>query len=391
MIEFIKRLGRRTPLGWLQLKHDKTRLLTALAGIAFADILIFMQFGFKNALYMTNTLFQRNLQTDIILVSIQARDLTRLFTFPRRRLYQAMDVPGVKSAEALYVNFVDWKNPQTSGKTAILVFGQNPEQSVFSLPEVNQHLDQIKLPDTVLFDRASRGDYQEAIALIEQGKPVTTEIERRTINIAGLFEVGASFSTDGTLITSDQNFLRLFPKRLAQTVSMGLIELEDESNPEQVRAALNAYLPEDVQALTHQEYIDFELNYWQTRTPIGFVFGLGSTMGFVVGVVIVYQVLSTDVNAHLTEYATFKAMGYRNLYLLGVVFEEAIILAVLGFIPGVGVSLGLYRLAHQATALPLFMPIARVVWVLILTIVMCGISGAIAIRKLRAADPADIF
>lgn len=391
MIGLIKRLGRRTPLGWLQLKHDKTRLLTALAGIAFADILIFMQFGFKNALYMTNTLFQRNLQTDIILVSTQARDLTRLFTFPRRRLYQAMDVPGVKSAEALYVNFVDWKNPQTSDKTTILVFGQNPEQPVFSLPEVNQQLEQVKLPDTVLFDRASRGDYQEAIALIEQGQPVTTEIERRTINIAGLFEVGASFSTDGTLITSDQNFLRLFPKRRAQTVSMGLIELQAESNPEQVRAALNAYLPEDVQALTHQEYIDFELNYWQKRTPIGFVFGLGSIMGFVVGVVIVYQVLSTDVNAHLTEYATFKAMGYRNLYLLGVVFEEAIILAVLGFIPGVGVSLGLYRLAHKATALPLFMPIARVIWVLILTIIMCGISGAIAIRKLRAADPADIF
>ncbi|NEO97345.1 MAG: FtsX-like permease family protein [Symploca sp. SIO2E9] len=391
MIGFIKRISRRTPLGWLQLKHDKTRLLTALAGIAFADILIFMQFGFKNALYMTNTLFQRNLQTDIILISTQARDLTRLFTFPRRRLYQAMDVPGVKSAEALYVNFIDWKNPQTSGKTAILIFGQNPEQPVFSLPEVNQQLDEVKLPDTVLFDRASRGDYQQAIALIEQGQPVTTEIERRTINIAGLFQVGASFSTDGTLITSDQNFLRLFPKRRAETVSMGLIELQAEANPEQVRAALNAYLPEDIQALTHQEYIDFELNYWQKRTPIGFVFGLGSTMGFVVGVVIVYQVLSTDVNAHLSEYATFKAMGYRNLYLLGVVFEEAIILAVLGFIPGVAVSLGLYRLARQATALPLFMPMARVVWVLILTIVMCGISGAIAIRKLRAADPADIF
>ena len=114
-------------------------------------------------------------------------------------------------------------------------------------------------------------------------------------------------------------------------------------------------------------------------------------MGFVVGVVIVYQVLSTDVNAHLAEYATFKAMGYRNSYLLGVVFEEAIILAALGFVPSVAIALGLYRLTAAATALPLSLPVARALWVLVLTIVMCGLSGAIATRRLQSADPADIF
>jgi putative ABC transport system permease protein len=37
------------------------------------------------------------------------------------------------------------------------------------------------------------------------------------------------------------------------------------------------------------------------------------------------------------------------------------------------------------------MTMARAVTVLILTIIMCTISGAIATRKLQSADPADMF
>jgi putative ABC transport system permease protein len=143
--------------------------------------------------------------------------------------------------------------------------------------------------------------------------------------------------------------------------------------------------------MTHPEFIEFEEGYWRRGSPIGFIFGLGTTMAFVVGVVIVYQVLSTDVNAHLKEYATFKAMGFQNSYLLMVVFEEAIILAILGFIPGVILPIGLYALAAKATSLPIYMTVARAIMVLLLTVVMCSLSGAIATRKLQAADPADMF
>ena len=308
----IKSISHRTPLGWLQLKHDRMRLLTAISGIAFADILIFMQFGFMDALYKTNTQYPRHLKADIVLTSTQATHFNKLSTLPRRRLYQAMDIPGVESTEALYVGSLDWRNPQTRQKTSMMVLGQNPNLPSFHLPQINQQLDIIKLPNTVLFDQASRGDYQAVIAEVEQGNPITTEIGRRTIKIGGLFTLGASFSDDGALITSHQNFLRLFPKQNAGAINMGLINIRPGYAPEQVSAALNTYLPEDVKARTYAEYLDFEMTYIQQRTPIGFVFTLGSAMGFVVGVVIVYQVLSTDVNAHMAEYATFKAMGYRS-------------------------------------------------------------------------------
>ena len=391
MIGFLQQLRQRTPLGWLQLSHEKSRLLVALGGIAFADILMFMQLGFQNALFESNTKLPNSIQADIILISPQGRNVLNISTFTRRRLYQAMDVQGVKSAEPMYINFIDWKNPKTRQKTSVLVIGVNPEKPALNLPDVNRQIDIVKLPDTILFDRASRGDYKEAIAQIEQGKPVTTEIDRRTVTISGLFSIGASFGADGNLITSDQNFLRLFPGRQASSVSIGLLQLQPGYDPKQVKAALESHLDNDVKVLTKAEFIEFETDYWKKNTAIGFIFSLGVAMGFMVGVIIVYQVLSTDVNSHMKEYATFKAMGYNNLYLLGVVFEEAIILAILGFIPGAIAPLGLYHLTRNATNLPLYMTVARATTVLILTMTMCIISGAIATRKLQSADPADMF
>ncbi|WP_099081451.1 ABC transporter permease DevC [Nostoc linckia] len=384
-------MRRRTPLGWLQLSHEKSRLLVALLGIAFADLLMFMQLGFQTALYDSNTRLHRSLQADIVLISPQARNLPSLSTFSRRRLYQAMDIPGVNSAEPVYLNNTIWKNPLTRRETGVLVIGFNPDKPAFDLPDVNRQLEAIKLPGAALFDRGARGDYQQAIAQIEEGKIVTAEIERRTVIISGLFQVGASFGAEGNLITSDRGFLRLFSGRQSSSVSLGLIKVKPGYDPKKVAAMLKAYLRNDVRVLTHKEFIEFENNFWRTNSPIGFIFNLGVSMGFVVGIIIVYQVLSTDVNAHVREYATFKAMGYRNYYLLGVVFEESLILAVLGFFPGLAVSLGLYQLTRKVTNLPMYITVFRALQVLLLTIIMCVISGAIATRKLQATDPADMF
>ena len=393
MIGFIQQLQRRTPLGWLQLTRQKGRLLVALSGVAFADLLMLMQLGFRSALFNSATVLHESLRADIVLLSPQAMNLQDLSTFTRRRLYQAMDVPGVANAEPIYNSLVTWKNPQTRKKTQVMIIGFNPDKPAFNLPEVNQNIDSIKLPDTILFDEATRGEYGEVIEQIKQGKTVKTEIKGRTITIDNLFKVGASFAADGTLMTSDQNFLRLFPNQDSGSVNLGLIRLEPGYEAEEVAEKLKYHLrnADDIKVLTKEEFIAFEKAYWQSNTPIGFIFALGTMMGFIVGVIIVYQVLSTDVNAHIKEYATFKAMGYKNFFLLSVVFEEAIILAILGFIPGALISTGLYALTRNATNLPLYMTVARAIQVQVMTIIMCMISGAVATRKVQSADPADMF
>ncbi|BAT51398.1 DevC protein [Nostoc sp. NIES-3756] len=391
MNTFIQELQRRTPLGWLQLSHHKSRLLVALSGIAFADVLMFMQLGFQNALYDSNTRLNRAVLADIVLISPQSRNMQNLATFSRRRLLQAEDIQGVKSAQAMYIGLITWKNPQTRRKTSVQAIGFNPEQPVLNIPEVNNQLDKIKLPDNFVFDRAARGEYNEVFSQIDAGQTVTTEVDKRTISISGTFKLGASFGADGTLVSSDENFLRLFPRRQPGSISLGLVNIQPGYEPEQVAQALKSHLPEDVKVLTRAEYIKFEEDYWKKESPIGFIFSLGVSMGFMVGVIIVYQVLSTDVNAHIKEYATFKAMGYGNSYLLGVIFEEALILAVLGFIPGFIVPLWLYQLAANATNLPIYMTVVRALIVLLLTLLMCTLSGTIATRKLQSADPADMF
>ncbi|MDJ0674668.1 MAG: ABC transporter permease DevC [Calothrix sp. MO_167.B42] len=392
-MSLIKILRSRTPLGLLQLKHDKGRLISAISGIAFADILVFLQLGFFYALTDSSVLLHKSLRADLVLMNPQALNWTDINTFSRRRLYQAMDVPGVASADALYINSVRWKNPQTRQKTSIMAIGINANRPPFDLPEVNRNLDKINLADTVLFDRFSRGEYQKAIAAYEEGKTVTTEIRRRTITIGGLFSLGASFGADATMITNQDNFMRLFPRSEPSTVSLGLIRLQPDADIIQVRDALNNYFAklEDVRAMTKEEFIAFEHAFWAQTRPIGVTFGLGVVIGFIVGLVLVYQILSTDVNDHMAEYATFKAMGYRHSYLLGIVFEEALILAVCGFIPGVAVSLGLYHVLRIRTALPIYLTLSRGMLVFVMTLVMCILSGAITARKLKSADPADIF
>jgi putative ABC transport system permease protein len=384
-------LQDRTPLGWLQLKKNKSRLLVAVAGIGFADLLMFAQLGIQAALFDSNTMLNRGMDADIIIRSTQYRDLNLADTLPRRRLYQIKDVPGVESAEPLYVSMMVWKNPQTRRRTQLTLVGQNLDRPALSFDEINQNLDKLKQPDTFLFDRLTRGEYAKVVAQVVAGQSKKTEIQRRTIEVVGLFSLGASFATDGTLVTSSENFLRFFPERSQGQITLGLVKVNKGVDPELVLARIKAILPPDAIASTKQEYVDYEQAYWQKTTPIGIVFTFGTVMAFVVGTVIVFQILSTDVNDHMGEYATFKAMGYSDRYLLLIVLEQSLILASLGFIPGFALALGQYTLIGNLSALPISMTFSRLALVFSLTVVMCMVSGIIATRKLQSADPADNF
>lgn len=379
------------PLAWLQLAREKVRLFVALAGIGFAVILMMMQLGFQEALFTAAVNFHVNLKTDIVLINPQTTTLFAIKNFSRRRLYQAAGVDGVESVTPLYLDFGFWRNPETRKTRQLMIIGFDPSQAVFSLPGVDESLGQIKLPDVVLFDENSRPEYGPIAEQFKAGKTVSTEVSGRKVTVGGLFQLGASFSADGNLITSDVNVLRLFPERTLGLIDIGLINVKSGVDVSTVMMELKNILPDDVLVLSKQGFVRFEREYWETSTTIGFIFTLGTLMGFIVGMVIVYQILYTDVSDHLAEYATLKAMGYKSRFLYSVVLQEAFILAVLGFIPGFALCLGLYKLVRDGTALPMFMTPARLITVFILTLIMCIVSGVIAMRRVQAADPADIF
>jgi putative ABC transport system permease protein len=387
-----RKLFRKTPLAWLQMNRQKARLLIAIAGITFADFLMFFQLGVRDALYDAQVRPYATLKGNLFLVNRLSDNLQSIKSFSRDNLYQAANIDGVESVSLLYIGQAAWRNTDNRASRQIFVYGIDPNRPAFDLPEVNQHLDELKLLNRALFDKAGLlPQLGDVPTLLKKENPVSVQANDFEIQIVGLFTLGSSFSAEGNLITSDSTFLRLFPQRQANEIDLGIIKVKSNASIEQVKADLRATLPDDLLVLTLDEFTARELAYWNTGSPIGPIFNLGVAIGFIVGAVIVYQILYTDVSDHLPEYATLKAMGYSDTYLIGVILQEALLFAALGFVPGFLLSTGLYALFKSVTFLPIAMKLSRATTVLVLTIIMCVGAGAIAMQKLRAADPADIF
>ncbi|MBP5976013.1 FtsX-like permease family protein [Brasilonema sp. CT11] len=389
----------KIPLAWLQLVRNKFRSLVAVAGIGFIVILMFIQLGFQDALYTSATQVHRHLQGDLFLISSQYKALTANQSFFRTRLYQALGFNGVESVSPMYIGFAKLKNPVNGQKYSIYVIGFEPGKPVMDLPEIEANLDKIQIPDVVLFDRNSRPEFGNIAERFEKEKTEQfieifpfNSLSGYRVRVGGLFSLGSSFGVDGNLIVSDSTFLRIFQNsRPSEMIDIGAITLKPGANLHNVQRELQANLPNDILVFTRQEFIDFEKEYWANRTPIGFILNLMLSMASVVGIVIVYQILYSNISNQLVAYATLKAIGYANNYLFHVVFQQAIILAVLGYIPGFLFSLGLYNFAMQATKLPIMMSVNNAIIVFMSTILMCMISGALAINQLRSTDPAEIF
>ncbi len=383
----------KTPLAWVQLVHEKSRFLAALAGIAFADLLMFMQLGFQLSIYYSQSEIHRRIKGDIVLISAKTVSLQSMKSFSWRRLYQASSIEQVASVKPLYLSTIpDWKDPETGRSRIMLVVGFDPEQPVLDLPEINQYLEALKAPDVFLFDHVSRGDFVEKVAAkIETEKSVITEAGGRQINLIGLFTLGAMPVADGNLITSDLNFVRLFRGRKLSEIDVGVISLKPGADSAQVINQLKTILPKDVRVLSKEDYIEFEKSYIVNSTDIGQIFNIGIIMGAIIGSVIVYQVLYSQISENLAEYATLKAMGYHDSFLLAVIGRQALFLAILGYIPGFCLALVFYDVTSNIIKVTIFMTFPSAVLVFCLSVLICGVSAFISARKLRLADPADIF
>jgi putative ABC transport system permease protein len=380
-----------TNLGWLQLRHQKLRTAVALMGIAFAVILILMQLGFRTSLFESAVRYHRRFNYDIALFSTESSYIVRPASFSSRRLYQALAVDGVEAVTPVYMQMAVWKNPYDHAMKNVFTLGVDPDDDALLAPGVPEHIDRVRRRDVVLFDARSRPEHGPIADRIRAGESVVTEVNDRTVAVGGLFEMGTSFGIDGSILTSEDNFLRLFPSRRRTQIDLGLIRIRPGEDPEKLRDEIRALLPRDVLVLTKADFVAREIAYWNGAQPIGYVFAFGAIMGFVVGAIIVYQILFADVSDHLAEYATLRAIGYSNRFVSAIVVQQAMILAVIGYVPGLAICLWLYRATGAATRLPMHMTWERAAGVLALAVAMCAISGLIALRKVRSLDPAEVF
>lgn len=381
----------RIPLAWAQLSWDKLRLSAALAGIVFAVALMLIQLGFSDALYRAAVEIHIRLKGDLVMLNSQYEYLLGAKTFSERHLHQTRSFAEVESVAPLYVGLGYWKNQETRRELPIFVIGVDPRIDTLDIPEVSANRAKLQVPDMVFFDEGSKPEYGSFRERLRDGGTALNEVSGRRVTVGGVFTLGISFASDGNLITSDLNALRLMPGRQAGVINIGLIRLKPGSDPEAVRQAIIPTLPVGVQLLTRDQYVAYEKHYWGVRTPIGFIFNMGTFVGFLVGAVIVCQILYTDVSDHIKEYATLKAMGYSDRNLYSVVIQEAVFLALIGFIPGWLFSAGVSVLTRKVTLLPAYMTWERSLLVLALTVAMCVGAGIFAMRKIRSADPAENF
>ena len=380
-------------LAWRQLRAEKARLASAVAGVMFAAVLVFMQLGFRAALFDSATALLASFRADLFLMHPMTIVSFKPETLPRVRASQALALPEVQAAVPLYMTQATWRNPETGVRRAIQLVGFDVEAGVMDFPGLAPLIQALKRPDTAAFDLRSRPEFGDVARLLRErgGAPLPVQVGNREVEVVGLTEIGPSFGADGNLVMSELNFRRIVKERQVSAVDLVAIRLAPGADLEAAKARLRAVMPPDVTVLTQPELVAHERSYWEEATPIGFIFAFGSLMGLVVGMVIVYQILFSDIASHLREYATLKAMGYANAYLGRVVLSAALLLAVLGFLPGLAISTLLYDVVGKGTFLPLHMDLARALGVFGMIFAMCATAGLLAMRKLRDADPADMF
>lgn len=383
--------NRRIPLAWLLLSRQPVRLAIALAGISFAGILMFMQLGFRDGLFDASVTIHRLFDADLVLASPRSMSSISMAGFPERRLIQTLADKDVRDVSPVHWNFVLWRNPQTRTTRSILALGFEPSDPLLLDPMVKKQSSQLQQKGRVLFDERSRSEFGPVAEWFRQGKIVDSEVAGMRLRVAGLVQLGPSFGADGNMILSRETFRAIIPASSRGSIELGLIRLVPGSDSKSVAVRLNQQLPNDVIIFTKDQFIEFEKNYWRSSTAIGFIFTLGAAMGFVVGCVIVYQILYGDVSDHLPEYATLMAMGYRLQDLLAVVAREGLLLAFIGYIPAYAAGEGLYALIRSSTKLPVSMEFSRAMLVFSMILLMCLGSALLAMRKLGDADPAEIF
>ncbi|WP_439529997.1 FtsX-like permease family protein [Pannonibacter sp.] len=392
MTRFLTRLFGRLPIGYLQLLHRPGRLLAALAGVAFANVLVFVQLGLAGSMAESIAIPYRLFQQNLLIMSpAESETLTDAATLPRQRLFQAQVHPDVVGGTPVYMSRSTWISGHDAS-SSIQFIGLAPDAGTFFDDALVNPLASLSLSDTALVDTQTRFVDMRSFAGATPETPVPFEMQSRQIGAIGTVSIGGGFGGDGVFLVSDQTFFHLFPKRSSATPSHILLALAPGADPMRVAAELaQIYPPDTVRIRTVGEAMEHEVRYQMTERPTGLIFAFGVGIGIVVGIVIAYQVLSADVADHIREYATFKAMGFRQGFFVGIILEEAIILAAIGFWPGLAFSQLFYQSLAYLTNIPIFMTPERAAAVFIGTIIACALSGVLAMRKLAAAQPADLF
>jgi putative ABC transport system permease protein len=383
---------RGVPLAWRNLVANKRRLLRSSAGIAFAALLMMVQLGFEQGFFEASLSTANALDGDLVVSSAYKYRFGTHDPFAHSFLAQVRSAAGVASAAPLYADWQEffWTSPADGKPYLIRVLAFDPAgPPVLSIPGLNDRQPLLKSENAVLVDRRARP------FLDMDGTAKETKINGQTVTIAGNFALGPDFMSDGTAIMSDQLFAKLLPGNRDSAANLPieaiLIKVAPGTAISTVQDALNAALPNTLVVMTKAEIVEFERKFQAELSSAGPIFWLGAIVGFVVGMLISYQVIYTDLSDQLPQYATLKAIGYKTNYLVRSVLGQAALSGLAGYIPAWLSCIAAYRIIGAFALLPLHMTLHLTVLTLGLTLGMCLVAAMLAVRRVISVDPAEIF
>ena len=375
----------RFALAWRILTYDKGRTTLAVAGVFLAILLVFVQLGFFIAVPQGGMLLYDQTRFDLLIAATGYEYQVQPGAFPLSQLDRARTAPEVALAAPLYFGEAKWRSGADGKAPDIFVIGLDPQDRIFTSEDINRQLAVLDQVDTALVDNMTRPMFGP----LTIGRVV--DIDGDKVKIGGDYVLGTGFMGLGVILVSAQNFVHLFPFRKQGQVNLGLIQLKQGIDPDRAAASLRQLLGGDIQIFTRPELEAHETAYWTTRTSVGLLFGSGLMVSFIVGIMVVYQILATQVSRQLPQFATLKAVGYGDRFLNGTVITMALLIVLAGFFPALVAAVGIYEVIREETLLPVQMSGPRIAVVFASTLAMAAASALLSMSSLRRADPADLF
>ncbi|USR92499.1 FtsX-like permease family protein [Phormidium yuhuli AB48] len=408
------------------LLEDIPRFLIAQAGIVFAVTLVTVQMGIFRGFLKSTALIPEESRADIWVSSEEMVYFELTPSLPVELLFQAREVEGVALAEPLLLPPGQWNGP--GGTIAPLrLIGFDPGGELFTPWNISQgSLAQLQTPYTVIVDDSQldalnlegigdRGTINslpaELVGITEGTQSIASSVfvftSLETANTYATTGIGTSVNcqVDGDGNMACTNTYQREPRtstepidspptpsplRRSDALTHILIRAEAGEDLQVLKERLDEALP-GTQALTRQELAQRTRDYWQNRTGIGFVLGFGAALGVVVGIAIVGQILYSSVSDRLKEFGTLKAMGASDWVLYRVIIEQALWMAVLGYLPGMALCLGLSQWVSSSMGIIILITPGSAAGIFLLTTAMCVGSGFFAIQKVTRVDPAIVF
>jgi len=374
----------RLKLAWKNMMHNRVRTLVLLSGMGFSILLLFMQVGFYKASTINSTMIYDMFRFDAVMLAPNYLFISDAGTIPLRRLKIAQADPGVETAAPLFMDQAQMRHPVTGNLNAIMVLGVDVDTAPFKAFANNEKLPLIAMEDSILMDRKAALDYGPLPVGVQ------TELNGRRVRISGDFSNGAGFISGGSVIMNDATFAKVMGRSIWRP-SAALLTFAKGADAHQVMSRLKTRLSGDVQVITRKELNKRERHFFMSINPIGVMFTSGAVIAFMVGAVILYQILSSEVLHHLREYATLKAMGYTDQDLKFVVMAQGLFMTVVGFIPSSGLAFLLYDVLRNTIQVPVRMTPQLLLFIFASSLVMSAISGVLAVRRIETADPAELF